>query len=252
MFLVASIYIIEDNLTHLKYIKKRLTNFIGEIDYIYQVKEVVNREGFYKKLSYKNILDNDVFFVDIQLNSYFNGIDLAKKIRLNNSRCFIIFLTAEESKGMEIINKNIEPFGYIIKNFNKNNNVDEQIDKIMRKIIYRITDQKDIIVLKNFNNNLLISFSEINYFSTVKGNRHNSYLQTYDTEYILSESFFNIKKNKFPNYYIDTLKSYIINTHQIKSIDRKLGKIIFKNNKELYLSSLLTSKISKKVSGNKN
>ncbi|OQO69582.1 hypothetical protein BH747_09945 [Enterococcus villorum] len=244
---MASIYLIEDNFTHLTYIKKKLREYISNLHQTYIVNEIVSIDKFYNEISASTILDNDIFFIDIQLNKYFNGIDLAKKLRANNENCLIIFLTAEESKGLEIINENIIPFGYIVKDPNKMEQIDEQLNRIMRQINYKISHQKETIIVKNFDKNLFIFLTEINYFSTIKDNRHYSYLQTYEKEYILNESFVNIKKNIFPDYYIVTLKSYIINTHQIKLIERRLGKLIFKNNKELYLSPLLIGKILKKI-----
>lgn len=240
---MSNIYLIDDNLVHLTYMKKRVLNYIEKKNLDYAVNEVVNIGDFYSKISTYNILDTDTFFIDIQLRQYFNGIDLAEKIRNINLNCLIIFITGETDKSLEIIKRSISPFGYIVK---RANDIETQIDEMLDKVIHVISDQKDIFIFKNFKRDLLFIAKEINYFCTIKGNRYQIYLQTYNGDYVINESFANVKKRAFPEYYI-IFKSYIINSYQIRLIDHKNGKIVFKNNKELYLSSLMLNKLLKKI-----
>lgn len=245
-YIMANIYLIEDNLVHLTYLKKKILEYLKKNSLLYSINEIVKIEKFYRDISSFNISETDIFFIDIQLSQYFNGVDLAKKIRNYNSNCFIIFITSENDRGIEIINSNISPFGYIVKDSNDIERINKQIYDLLIKI-HDITSNKDnIIVFKNYNRNLLFTFDEIYYFSTIKNNRYQTYLQTYREEYILNGSFATIKKNKFPDYYV-RFKSYIINVHQIKIVEQKIGKIIFRNNKELYLSQLLVTKLLKQL-----
>ncbi|WP_042957061.1 MULTISPECIES: LytR/AlgR family response regulator transcription factor [Enterococcus] len=244
---MTNIYLIEDNLAHLTYIKKTVEKHKQKNGISYHIHEVIDIVNFNKKIVRTTILDSDVFFIDIKLSQYFNGVDLAEKIRLNNSKCLIIFITSEENRTLEVINKNISPFGYIIKSASNIDSIDTQLVKILDKIRLIQTEKNDILRFKSLNDDLLISLSEINYLTTIKGNRFHTYLQTVEGEHIINHSFANVKKMPFPDYFIVSLKSYIINTHQLKSLNRKSGEITFKNDYKLYLSPLLVSKLTKLV-----
>ncbi|WP_142956914.1 LytR/AlgR family response regulator transcription factor [Enterococcus faecalis] len=242
---MTKIYLIEDDLTHLTYIKKTISMHLNSENMTYSIQEILDIAKFKKNISQTQISDNDIFFIDIQLSQYFNGIDLAAIIRAMNSNCFIIFLTGEKNRTLEVINKNISPFGYIIKSNNNIQTIELQLIEMLNKIYVIQTEDNTLIRFKSFNEDLLISLSEINYLTTIKGDRFHTYMQTAEEEHIINDSFVNIKKISFPEYYITSFKSYIINTHQIKSLSRKSGEVIFKNNHTLYLSPLLISKLIK-------
>lgn len=58
-----------------------------------------------------------IFFLDIDLNAYYSGIELGEMLREKNAKCKIVYLTSHPNKAIAVINRNITPSGYLIKEF---------------------------------------------------------------------------------------------------------------------------------------
>lgn len=57
------------------------------------------------------------FFLDIDLNAYYSGIELGEMLREKNEKCKIVYLTSHPNKAITVINRKITPSGYLIKEF---------------------------------------------------------------------------------------------------------------------------------------
>ena len=56
-----------------------------------------------------------VYFLDIQLGSDMDGIELAAKIRKNDPRAFIIFTTTHSEMAMTTFRYQVEPLDFLVK-----------------------------------------------------------------------------------------------------------------------------------------
>lgn len=51
------------------------------------------------------------------MNAYYSGIELGEMLREKNAKCKIVYLTSHPNKAIAVINRNITPSGYLIKEF---------------------------------------------------------------------------------------------------------------------------------------
>ncbi|MFK4567330.1 hypothetical protein [Enterococcus sp. UD-01] len=113
---LINIYIIEDNLMHKKVIMNKLEDYSNNSDFAkFNIVDIQNHIDFYHNLYVFPILSTDIFIIDIDLNTFFTGIQLAQKIRALHPYTYIIFLTGDSSNGIKVINDQIKPLAYLLK-----------------------------------------------------------------------------------------------------------------------------------------
>ena len=82
----------DDNASILATLKEMLEKIFLKHDYKAKIAfSSTNPEELMKYIDNNNV---DVLFLDIDLNSKFNGIEIAKRIRAHNKSIYIIFITA--------------------------------------------------------------------------------------------------------------------------------------------------------------
>jgi two-component system response regulator AgrA len=236
------IYYIEDDI----FLHKEFINYSGEIFNsgvsAIEIPKINQLELFYDNIMELNISKEDVFIIDISLNIYYSGIDFAKRIRENQQDCSILFLTSDTSKGIEIINSQIRPDKYLLKN-----DMHLAIKEIANYIVEKnkLQLEKQSVVYSSAHNTYLFDPNEINYFTKVPGSRNT--IEVYKKAEIISFSG-NLTeiKTKFKDCnYFSELKSYLINPSNISFINRTSGEIIFKNNDKIFLSSRNITKLNR-------
>ncbi|MFP7384362.1 response regulator [Enterococcus hirae] len=109
------VYYIEDNVFHQEEFRKQYNRSANLAAISLTIPLPSQLEKFYADLDFMPIQDSDIFIVDIELNRFHSGIDFSKKIRQRNHSCYILFLTNDTTKGMEIINQNIRADNTIVK-----------------------------------------------------------------------------------------------------------------------------------------
>lgn len=234
------IFLIDDEFIMRHKLKRMLQEQKVPVSDIY---EIYNEIQFYNNVSFDSINDDDCFFIDINLEKNFNGIDIAQKIRAFNNKCFIIFISILDNKGIEIINKQISPVGYIIKT-ESYDQIKHNLQLIFNQIRYQLntlTDSTIIFTLSNYSQQL--SESSIMYITTAYHYK-NMILVHYDKGQLLAkDKLKNIKKNISSPYFFCDLKSYIINTSHLNTINTKDGSITFNDEKTLYVGVASARKI---------
>lgn len=235
------IYYIEDNLFHQELFKKEHEKhkLLQNIDvHIFPSDQL---ETIYKELESYSFSSSDFFIVDIDLKTLHTGIDFAKKIRAFNPDCFIIFLSNDNTRGVEIINHQIRPDCYLSKI-----NLAEVFTTIEQKLLSHLKNQKQssaIIELSGTGKTFLVDPEEINYIETIPGARSCLEFCGVQENFIIHDKMKNIK-HKFEKYnYFNDLKSFSINPFNIKEIDKQTMEVIFKNRETLPLSSTSIKKL---------
>lgn len=244
---IITVYIIEDNFVFRKKIHEIIKLLPFSDDYFsLNVIEVTQYDAFYSSLDDLPIHDNDIFLVDIDLQSYYSGIDIAKIISQKNKNCFILFLTNLEDKALEIINHEIHARSYILKGTSLDTQVFESLfHSIKIEIIKRIQNKDNYISFKKFGELVFIKYEDILYITSVPGMRNTLAIHTINSEQIVEGAISKLRKKITTPYLFTGLKSYIINLNHLQSINRSIRTIQFDNGYELEVGVSVIDKLIK-------
>ena len=106
------IYLCEDNQKELQFLRKTLENYILMESLDFQV--VYSATSPYQLLDkLSGNVNGAVYFLDIDLNSEMDGIDLAAKLRQMDSCAYLIFTTTHEEMAMETFRHKVEALDYL-------------------------------------------------------------------------------------------------------------------------------------------
>ena len=170
-----------------------------------------------------------IYFLDIELkDSNLDGIMIGKRVRDLDPLGKIIYVTSHTDLSMSILKNNIEPTDYIIKEdiFDLKENVERILSKIFEDV--QITPlQKDIFKIE-FNDEIkFLPIKDIQYFSTSPGTPHK--LEVHLT-HAQMQFYDKIKEiEKMNHHFIRCHKSYVINTQNVQTINKKTREITLTN-----------------------
>lgn len=243
------IFIVEDNFIHREHVSKLVQQFSEQSQIQYQQELISNFTEFGKQISAETIRDTDIYILDIELNSFFSGLDLAEMIRKSNPKCYLLFLTSLESKSIEAINRGSAPFAYLVKNPVDEAILNQKLSQVLLDINAELTSETDAsIFIKDGLNLRKLNYSELLYFETVVGNRYSTIIETIDDTILVGGTLASFKKKlQEETIFLTSLKSYIINISLIKEFDAYSDTIKFTNNKELHLSPKIMRKVKQYI-----
>jgi two-component system response regulator AgrA len=244
----ATIYVVEDNNLYRKKIISYLQNYHSE-SFTYVISPLDNHLLFMEDIQTLTISDNDVFFLDIDLKTQYSGIDVAKKIRERNDKCPIIFLTNFEDKAISIINSEIFPLGYLVKNPIDSTELKTTIENVLMKVESLTKSawrqDQDITTFMNGYESIYINCKDILYIESLKGLKSRVLVKTVEEELIIEGKIGKMKSNLKQPYLFSSLQSYIVNLENISSINRKNGTITFLGEHELFVGTRIIDKVKK-------
>ncbi|EMF0357257.1 response regulator, partial [Enterococcus faecium] len=116
--MITRIFILDDSLVFEKMIEDILEesrNLL--IPWNFEIIKGLNVMQFVEFVKNNDIRSSDIFFLDIDLNAYYSGIELGEMLREKNAKCRIVYLTSHPNKAIAVINRNITPSRYLIKEF---------------------------------------------------------------------------------------------------------------------------------------
>lgn len=244
----TTIYVVEDDNLYRKRIIHYLENYHSN-SFHYKLSPLDNHLLFMEAIDALNISDTDVFFLDIDLNMQYSGIDVANKIRQLNTKCNIIFLTSFEDKAISIINSDIFPLGYLVKNPLDSSELKATIENVLMKVesttksIWR--KNQDIVTFMNGYESLYINCKEILYIESLKGLKSRVLIKTLSEVLTIEGKIGKIKNKLNQDYLFSSLQSYIINLENITAINRKNGTITFIGDQELFVGTRIIDKVKK-------
>lgn len=125
----------------------QLMKLKNELD-LYIVMEEINAKiiGYYRRpeellQDLSAIAKPAVYFLDVELNSGMNGIELAEKIREEDPRGFIAFITSHQDMIFETFNRQVEAIDYIIKK----EGMMERIKQVLNKALKRYGNPENMV-----------------------------------------------------------------------------------------------------------
>lgn len=186
-----------------------------------------------------------LYFLDVDLKTKINGIELAKIIRKHDPMGYIVFVTSHSELSLLTFQYKVQAMDYVVKN-----DSNSMKDKIIECINEAYNDYKNSIIIKtnsisiNAGNKIIyFNLDDILFFETT-GKDHKIRIHTCDEQMEFYGTMKEIEKMVSADYY-KPHRSYLVNTKRIKLID-KSNLIIYMINDECcyiaarYLKGLLS------------
>ena len=214
------IIICEDDLEQRKRIEAIIHNHILIEDY--QMKTVLSTDNPNEVMAYLNARPNQngFYILDINLNHEMNGLSLAAHIREKDTYAKIIFVTSHIELSPLTFKYKVEALDYIVKDDPGDfiNKIKLCIDEVHKRYTTDKLYNTGYYQVKDDNITRLIPFDDIMFFTTgfiphkLTMHLYNSHIHFYG----------NIKTlDKISPDFIRTHKSFVVNLHNIKHINRK-------------------------------
>ena len=217
---MLKIYICENNNKQRCTLEKIINNIIAFENHNMEI--ILSTSNPYELLdTIENKDYTGIYFLDIDLNSNINGIDLAKKIRCYDPRGFIIFVTNRLEMSYLSFLHNIEAMDFISKNQPKEipNRIKNCLYNANNRYIYNSQRIQKVFSIKINGTIINIDYDKILFFET-SSNIHKIIVHHMDGEvefYGKMKALENILDSRF--YSCHT--SYIVNKDKIKEINKK-------------------------------
>jgi len=194
-----------------------------------------------------NIGKSFIYFLDVELKSDINGIELAKIIRKYDSRGYIVFITSHTELSNLTFKYKVQALDYISK-FDTNNfknNISECLLEAYNDYKNNFIQEKGFIEIDLGNRIIKFSYDEILFFETTTID-HKLRLHTKTGHF---EFYGKIKdlEVRLPAYFIKTYRSYLVNTNNIKSINKHSNTISMINDETCYASKKFIKGLKKNV-----
>lgn len=222
---MLKIFICEDNKPQKEKFRDIINNIILIENYDMSI-ELVTENPYEVLDNIKTRTVSGLYFLDVDLNSDINGIQLAEQIRKYDPRGFIVFITTHAEMSYLTFIYKVEAMNYIIKDNFKN--IAERIGDCMRdahsKYKTKSAELQRVFSIKVNDKIINVDFNDIIFFETsstihkVILNCTNRQVEFYsnmkDIEAVLDERFCRCHT------------SFIINRDKVKEIDKK-NRIVY-------------------------
>ena len=170
-----------------------------------------------------------IYFLDIELNSDMNGLELAKKIRKYDPRGFIVLVTSHIQYMPMIFKNKLEIMDYIEKDSRQS--IREQVvsclENAWEKYQDNLPDDQKYITINTDSISHCIPISDIYYIDKIKAT-HLATIHTADGTHALRSGISQIQ-SQLPEYFIRVHNACIVNSQYIEKIDHHNRKVFLKN-----------------------
>ena len=157
----------------------------------------------------------DVLFLDIDLNSYLSGLEIAEKVRSINKNCYIIFETAHLEYGLMAYK--FKTFDFLCKPITL-----QRLEDCIIRLFEDVSGlNKKFIRIDN--KNTIIAEADIKY---IKREGMKLIFHTDSRDYEVYSSFLKIQ-NLLPSNFVRCHKSFIANINNITKIEASKNAIFF-------------------------
>lgn len=210
----------DDNLSFLNSLEKTLNKLIAKNDF--------NARIGFKSTKISDVLDymkeneTDVLFLDIQLKSDINGLDIAEKIRNTNKDIYFIFTTGHLEYAFLAFQ--VKAFDYLPKPITA-----ERLEKTLTRLFDDIDYSNNNFI--QLNSKTYINQNDIYY---IKRDGMKLVFKTNSDTYETYSSF-NKLSSKLPNNFVRCHKSYIANVNNIRHIETNTSTLFFADSAKCYI-----------------
>lgn len=241
------IIICEDNLIQLKQLGNIIQNYILFHNELLRITLKTQNPQEVKDYLIKSRPKNGIYFLDIDLNHYMNGIDLAELIRKYDVQAKIIFITTHDELAPITLKRKVEAIGFISKDQsfeNYRSEIMELLSLAEERIVAAKTVQKKNFMFSIGSQIYNIDMSEI-IFLEPSIIPHRVVLYTTKGQYEFYDHM-----NKLEEKYLALFRvsrSCLANLNNIKSADFSKRILTFKNGLTRTFSRGKSKKIKKRI-----
>jgi two-component system response regulator AgrA len=215
---MLNIYICEDNQAQREFV----TSFILDYCIFRNLDATVSLASDDPKAiltHYKDVEEPSLFFLDIELGGEINGIELASRIRKQDKRAAIVFLTTHSELALVTLQYKVEALDFIIKG--NQDNVKRKIAESINTVYLRYTDDNNNKIIKITVGDKIIplDMDEIIYLETTQ-TRHKLRLHTKSRTLEFNGELKGMEE-RLDERFVRCHKSYLINKDKIMSINKR-------------------------------
>ena len=253
---MLSIFVCEDNPSHLERISKYIKKFITVENLDIKVAccstsptEILDYLQFNKVAG--------LYFLDIDLSCDINGVDLAEAIRQKyDPRGFIVFVTSSSNSHLMATRRKVEMLDYIVKD---SDNLEEEIRDCIRSAYKRALHEVPTPLQNKFaiklskDATISIRLSDILFFKTDKP--HFLIVNYLDGDYSRNRVFRGKITETFENLderFIKCGRDVIVNADRVLEVDRAELRVTFGNGAYVNINSDSVKQLMKFLSMRKD
>lgn len=233
---MLKIFVCEDNVKQQENLKKIINNILIIENYDIELSLITSNP--YELLdNIKNTDSTGIYFLDVDLHSDINGIQLAEKIRQYDPRCFIVFITVHAEMSYLTFLYKVEAMDYIIKDNYKNisERVKECIENAHNKYKSKTNELQRIFSIKVDDKIMNIDYNDILFFET-SPTIHKVILHCSNRQIEFYGKMKELEKNLDDRFY-RCHTSFIVNKDKIKEINKKDRIAYMINGEECLIST---------------
>lgn len=217
---MIKIFICEDNKEQKEKFKDIISNIILIENYDMEI-ELVTDDPYMILDNLKNNTVAGLYFLDVDLRSDINGIQLAEQIRKYDPRGFIVFVTTHAEMSYLTFMYKVEAMDYIIKDNYKNigDRIKACIENALDKYKTKSSELQKVFSVKVDDRIINVDFNDIIFFET-STTIHKVILNSTSRQI---EFYSNMKEvyEMLDERFCRCHTSFIINKDKIKEIDKK-------------------------------
>lgn len=222
---MIKIFICEDNKEQKEKFKDIISNIILIENYDMEI-ELVTDDPYMILDNLKNNTVAGLYFLDVDLRSDINGIQLAEQIRKYDPRGFIVFVTTHAEMSYLTFMYKVEAMDYIIKDNYKNigDRIKACIENALDKYKTKSSELQKVFSVKVDDRIINVDFNDIIFFET-STTIHKVILNSTSRQV---EFYSNMKEveDMLDERFCRCHTSFIINKDKIKEIDKK-NRIVY-------------------------
>lgn len=229
-------FICEDN----KNQREKLTKIIEDIILIenYDMDLGLSTSDPYELInSITGTTNTGIYFLDVDLHSDINGIQLAEKIREHDPRGFIVFITTHAEMSYLTFIYKVEAMDYIIKD--NYNNIRQRVNDCIKnahdKYKTKSSELQKIFSIKVEDKIVNIDYNDILFFET-SSTIHKVVLHSVNRQVEFYSKMKEVE-NSLDERFIRCHNSFIVNKDKIKEIDKKNRIAYMINGEECLIST---------------
>ena len=238
------IFICEDNSIQQNKFKKIIEDIIMINDY--DMETSLTTSDPYEILAYLKVNPTSgIYFLDVDLHSNINGIQLAEEIRKYDPRGFIIFITSHAEMSYLTFLYKVEAMDYIIiDNYNNiRQRIHDCIQNANEKYQAICNNSQKVFSIKANDKIVNIDFNDIIFFET-SSTIHKVILHCTNRQIEFYSKMKEIEQN-LDDRFCRCHNSFIVNTDKIKEIDKKRRISYMINDEECLISTRGIKNLSK-------
>lgn len=225
------IVIIDDNPADTEYVSTLVTRWADAAGHKAHISTFPSAEAFL--FQYEEERDFDILLLDIEMGEM-NGVDLAKKVRLENDAVQIIFITGYPdfiAQGYEVA-----ALHYLMKPVSE-----EKLNDVLQRAATNLQKTEKRLCVTYDRSAEFVPFSRILY---IEAQKQYVLIHTFDETYRMKQSFGKVLEELDELFY-QCQRSFCVNLCHVTRI--KNSSVMLKNGEEIPISRGMAEKIGKEM-----